>query len=110
MLNITKQEFLNAINYVQKSPSKMIAVTKFGSHSAIDFALFGEFLAGHQTSVARSLTNPAITYTINMDNVSYINATGDMVFDGGCVLADAEDNKGEIAEEYYVEPRNLAFR
>ena len=45
-------------------------------------------------------------YVINLENISYINASGIIIFDGGGALADIDENKNRTLEEYFIEPKS----
>lgn len=105
-----KNDFIDKINYVIVRPSKMVAVTSFASNSAIDKKLYLDFLNSAKTSSVQSASNPAVRYVINLDNISYINASGIIIFDGGGALADIDESKNKLPEEYFVEPdSHLAY-
>ena len=101
-----KTNFISKINYVIVRPSKMVAVTSFASNSAIDKTLYNEFLNSVKTSAVQSASNPAVKYVINLENISYINASGIIIFDGGGALADIDESKNRTMEEYFIEPKS----
>lgn len=101
-----KTNFINRINYVVVRPSMMVAVTNFASNSAIDKTLYNEFLNSVKTSAVQSASNPAVKYVINLENISYINASGIIIFDGGGALADIDENKNRTLEEYFIGPKS----